>query len=222
MRGRRVLPRVERPPYTSATLLLADRAAFFYVMPMVSVNVSQLLLAGLGTVREFDFSEPLADPNGELHLRGPIRGHARLIRTPEGILVHSEHAGVAILECARCLEDALTKIEGVFDEEFLPGVDIRTGLPLHVPGQDEQPVIDDHHELDLDEVLRQSILTSLPLRPLCTASCPGLCSFCGQRLEGPGHAHPEEQLDDAEDTASIAATSPFAQLAVLLRADEER
>jgi uncharacterized protein len=189
---------------------------------MVSVNVSQLLLAGLGTVREFDFSEPLADPNGELHLRGPIRGHARLIRTPEGILVHSEHAGVAVLECARCLDEALTKIEGVFDEEFLPGVDIHTGLPLHVPGQDEQPLIDEHHELDLDEVLRQSILTSLPLRPLCTAACPGLCSFCGQRLDAVHPAHPEEQLDDDENNASIAAANPFAGLAVLLHADDER
>ena len=67
-------------------------------MAMVSVNVSQLLLAGLGTVRELDFSETLADPSGELHLRGPISGHARLTRTPEGILVHSEHAGVVVLE----------------------------------------------------------------------------------------------------------------------------
>src|ERR1700736_2982399 len=113
MRGRWVLPRAEHGPYTHATLLLADRAAFFYVMPMVSVNVSQLLLAGLGTVREFDFFEPLADPAGELHLRGPIRGHAKLTRTPEGILVHSEHAGIAMLECARCLEEALTSFEGV-------------------------------------------------------------------------------------------------------------
>jgi uncharacterized protein len=191
-------------------------------MPMVSVNVSQLLLAGLGTIRELDFSEPLPDPNGELHLRGPVSGHARLIRTPEGILVHSEHAGVVSLECARCLEEAVTAVKAVFDEEFLPGIDIRTGLPIHVPGQDEQPLIDEHHELNLDEVLRQSILTSLPIRPLCTPACPGLCSFCGQRLDGPHQPHPEVTNDDDEDNASLAAASPFARLAVLLRADQER
>jgi uncharacterized protein len=189
---------------------------------MVSVNVSQLLLAGLGTVREFDFSEPLADPDGELHLRGPISGHARLIRTPEGIRVHSEHARTVSRECARCLEEAVTEVRGVFDEEFLPGIDIRTGLPLHVPGQDEQPLIDEHHELDLNETLRQSILTSLPLRPLCSAACPGLCTFCGQRLDGPHQPHPEETPHDDEDDASISPAGPFARLAVLLRADQER
>ncbi|MGI9147914.1 MAG: YceD family protein [Chloroflexota bacterium] len=187
----------------------------------MSINVSQLLLAGLGTAREFDFCEPLFDPDGELHLRGPISGRARLTRTPDGILVHSEHAGVVVLECARCLEETLTPVDGVFDEEFLPALDIRTGLPIHVSGQDEQPLIDEHHELDLDETLRQSILTSLPLRPLCSAACPGLCTLCGQRLDGPHQPHPEAtQLED--DDASVTATSPFARLAVLLRADQER
>jgi len=123
---------------------------------------------------------------------------------------------------ARCLEEALTAVEGVFDEEFLPGTDIRTGLPLHVPGQDEQPLIDEHHELDLDETLRQSILTNLPIRPLCTPACPGLCSICGQRLDSPHQAHPEVTGGDEEDNASPAAASPFAGLAVLLRADQER
>jgi uncharacterized protein len=187
---------------------------------MVSVNVSQLLLAGLGTVREFDFAEPLPDPSGDLHLRGPISGHARLIRTPEGILVHSEHAAVVVLECARCLDDALMSVEGVFDEEFLPAIDIRTGLPIQIPGQDEQPLIDEHHELDLDETLRQSILTSLPLRPLCRATCPGLCTLCGARLDGPHQSHPEHL--EYDDDASPTTASPFAGLAVLLRAEQER
>lgn len=196
--------------------------SFFCVMAMVSVNVSQLLLAGLGTVREFDFSEPLADPSGDLHLRGPISGHARLTRTPEGILVHTEHAGTVVLECARCLEDALTSVEGVFDEEFLPATDIRTGLPVHIPGQDEQPLIDEHHELDLDETLRQSILTSLPLRPLCSAACPGLCTLCGQRLDTPHAPHPELTQHSQDEDAASTAANPFARLAVLLRSDQER
>jgi uncharacterized protein len=189
---------------------------------MVSVNVSQLLLAGLGTVREFDFAEPLADPRDELHLRGPIHGHVRLTRTPEGILVHSEHTGTVSLECARCLEEAVTNVESVVDEEFLPSIDIRTGLEVQVPGQDEQPLIDDHHELDLDETLRQSILTSLPLRPLCSAACPGLCVVCGQRLDAPHQPHAEQTQQNDDDDAATRESSPFARLAVLLRADQER
>jgi uncharacterized protein len=187
---------------------------------MVSVNVSQLLLAGPGTVRQFDFSEPFPDPAGELHLRGPVSGHARLTRTSEGILVHAEHVAHVALECARCLEEADVEIAGAFDEEFLPSTDIRTGLPLQVPGEeDEQLLIDEHHEIDLDEVLRQDILTNLPLRPLCSAACPGLCETCGQRLDAEHRPHADTEQ---EDQGPVDPTSPFARLAVLLQDDQER
>ncbi len=184
---------------------------------MVSVNVSQLLLLGPGATRDFDFSEPLPDPNHELHLEGPIHGHAHLTRTSEGILVHSEHAAHVVLECARCLEDANTEVQGELDEEFFPSTDIRTGLPLQVPERDEDALlIDEHHEIDLDEILRQNILTNLPLQPLCDTACPGLCSTCGERLDGRHAAHAEDQEQPVDPT------SPFARLAVLLRNDDER
>jgi uncharacterized protein len=194
---------------------------------MVSVNVSQLLLAGLGTVRDFEYAEPFPDPAGELHLRGPIEGHARLTRTSEGILVHSEYSVPVTLECARCLEESSATISGALDEEFFPRTDIRTGSALDVPPveDDEQLLIDEHHEIDLDEVLRQNILTNLPLRPLCSPQCPGLCPTCGQRLE-PGHAeHPEAEQppkEEEEEEEPVDPASPFARLAVLLQNDQER
>jgi uncharacterized protein len=186
---------------------------------MVSFNVAQLLLLGPGSVREFDFREPLPDPANELHLRGPISGHARLTRTSEGILAHSAYHARVIMECARCLDAATAQVDGELDEEFLPTTDVRTGLPLHQPigTEDDQPLIDEHHEIDLNEILRQNILMALPLQPLCEATCPGLCPECGERLE-PGHtAH--ASVDASAEPVDPA--NPFAQLAVLLHNDEE-
>jgi uncharacterized protein len=188
---------------------------------MVSINVSQLLLMGPGAVREFEFSEALRDPDRDLPLRGPVNGYTRLTRTSDGILAHTEyHADIAV-ECARCLEEADVEVEGDFDEEFLPSTDIRTGmaLELHVP--DDQPLIDEHHEIVLDEVLRQNILTNLPLRPLCEPACPGLCSTCGERLTPQHRTHPELE-DKHEPEAPVDPASPFARLAVLLHNDQER
>jgi uncharacterized protein len=186
---------------------------------MVSFNVAQLLLLGPGSVREFDFDEAFPDPAHELHLLGPVSGHARLTRTSEGILAHSDYHACVLLECARCLEDAVAQLDGEFDEEFLPTTDIRTGLPLQLPGgtDEDQPLINEHHEIDLNEILRQNLLTNLPLAPLCEEACPGLCPTCGERL-GPAHlAH-----DDAEaHRAPVDPASPFARLAVLLHDQEE-
>ena len=184
---------------------------------MVSVNVAQLLLEPPGSARRFDFAEPLPDPTEDLHLSGPVRGHARLIRTSRGVLVHTDYVAQATLECARCLEDAHASIEGSLDEEFLATTDIRTGLPITLdePLEPDTPIIDEHHVIDLDEVLRQNILTNLPLAPLCEAACPGLCPTCGERL-GPNHsAHPGERADP------IPTSNPFAALAGLIHDEED-
>jgi len=188
---------------------------------MVSVNVSQLLLLSPGATREFDFSEAFRDPHDELHLRGPISGHARLTRTPDGILVHSRHAASVTIECSRCLEDVDAEIASELDEEFYPSTDIRTGIPLDVENEEDRSFIDEHHEIDLDEILRQDILTNLPLRPLCSDACPGLCTICGQRLDNTHSPHPQRP-DDEETEAPVDPSSPFARLAVLLRDDGER
>jgi uncharacterized protein len=188
---------------------------------MVSFNVSQLLLMGPGTVREFDFREPLPDPAKELHLRGPVSGHARLTRTSEGILAHSEYHARVVLECSRCLDETTARVDGALDEEFLPITDVRTGLSLQLPEgtEDDQPLINEHHEIELNEILRQNILTSLPLQPLCEAACPGLCPECGERLGRSHVAHPATQADEAPEP--VDPSNPFARLAVLLHDDEE-
>jgi uncharacterized protein len=186
---------------------------------MVTVNVAQLLLMGPGTVREFDFSEPFPDPADELHLVGPVEGHVRLTRTSEGILAHSDYHASAQMECARCLEAAIADVRGELDEEFLPTTDVRTGFPVHLPSgvPADQPLINEHHEIELNEILRQNILTALPLQPLCEVACPGLCPTCGERL-GPAHtSHPQDEIQDA----AVDPSSPFARLAVLLHNDEE-
>jgi uncharacterized protein len=186
---------------------------------MVSFNVSQLLLMGPGAVREFDFREPFPDPAHELHLKGPIEGHVRMTRTSEGILAHSDYHALVQLECARCLEEAIAEVDGELDEEFLPTTDVRTGYPIQLPSgvEEDQPLINEHHEIELNEILRQNILTALPLQPLCEVACPGLCATCGERL-GPGHPQHEEA---ESEPAAIDPSSPFARLAVLLHNDEE-
>jgi uncharacterized metal-binding protein YceD (DUF177 family) len=66
-------------------------------------------------------------------------------------------------------------------------------------------------------VLRQDILASLPIKPLCDATCPGLCATCGERLSPQHRVHPEP----VEDEAPLERSSPFAGLAHMLN-DSER
>jgi uncharacterized protein len=120
----------------------------------------------------------------------------RLESVMEGVWV-SGSADIEVEgECARCLEPVgwaeTLEIAQMFE---YPATDARGAtLPSAEGDEDEAlPVIEDDL-IDLTEVLRDAVVLALPLAPLCSADCPGLCPECGILLaEAPDHAH--EQID---------------------------
>ncbi|MGI9135530.1 MAG: YceD family protein [Candidatus Nanopelagicales bacterium] len=99
-------------------------------------------------------------------------------------------------ECARCLEPVgwgeTLEIAQMFE---YAATDSRGAIIPTAEGDEDEalPVILDDL-IDLTEVLRDAVVLALPLAPLCSAECPGLCPECGIVLaEAPGHAH--EQID---------------------------
>jgi uncharacterized protein len=126
----------------------------------------------------------------------------------EGVLVTGTVTGPLVGECARCLEPFTSATKVQFQELYVPaGNGGRAGQAGHVrqAGQvvqgrqssaDEQLdvdsyVLDGNGLLDLEPALRDAIVLELPLSPLCSDGCQGLCVECGVRLAdaGPGHKH---------------------------------
>lgn len=182
---------------------------------MITLHVAQLLKESAGATRAYTFEEPLENVDSDLKLLAPVSGRAEFLRTARGILVSARYGTTAELECGRCLDPARFEVSGDFQEEFVPRIDIMTGLPSAEQAESAELVINEHHELDLTEVIRQDLLTRLPLQPLCRPDCPGLCPECGAEL-GRG------ACDCRQATVS---GSPFAALGDLLgraSADEGR
>lgn len=175
---------------------------------MIAVNVAQLLKDPPGGTRSFEFSEPPGQLSAEFELAAPIEGRAKLLRTSRGILASAQYRTAARQECGRCLSPTVSAIEGSFADEFTPKVDVLTGHLLAEPAESEELAIDERHELNLSEVIRQDILTRLPLRPLCEPDCPGLCPECGRDLRS--------GACDCQPGAAVAG-SPFVGLAERLR-----
>ena len=179
---------------------------------MIAINVAQLLKESPGASRKFDFSGDPADFAPELELAEPVRGRADLLRTSRGILVSSRYHTTVRQSCGRCLEPTAAEIEGSSSDEFMPRLDVVTGQVHEEQAESDELVIDESHVLELTEVIRQDLLTRLPLRPLCSDDCPGLCPECGRDL-GTGVCSCERGSE---------AASPFAALADLLRGEGRR
>jgi uncharacterized protein len=146
----------------------------------MQINVSQLLQEPVGSTREYEIIEA-ADIIGD-NKEYQIKGGCRLLRTQRSILVRCKLNTEVELICCRCLSSFIQPLEVVFEEEYLPTVDIYSGAPLPSPEEAGAFTIDKHHILDLTECIRQYSLMAIPMKALCDEDCAGLCQKCGKNL----------------------------------------
>lgn len=139
-----------------------------------AVNVVGLLKGQTGATRSYRLLLDTFEADGEIIARD-IQGDVRLTRLRDAIMARVSATGVVPMICARCLREYDQPFEVEFDEEYRQTVDVRTGFDLGGEPADDELVsrIDENHELDLREPLRQEILVVLPMRPDCGPDCPG-------------------------------------------------
>jgi uncharacterized protein len=144
-------------------------------------NVAQLLKASVGSTRVHQMEDALAG----LDASNPfctVSGEVTLTRTNRSIMAKGALTTSLVGVCSRCLEEFRYTATFTFVEEYFPSVDVITGRPLPRPEDPSSFTIDPNHMLDLTEAVRQYIILSMPMQPLCQADCAGLCPVCGQNL----------------------------------------
>jgi uncharacterized protein len=121
---------------------------------------------------------------GQVHVR------LRLESVMEGVLVTGEVDVPVTGSCARCLEPV---------EDTLP-LDVQelfaySGSTTEATSEEDEVRRVDGDFLDLAPMVRDAVVLALPLAPLCTPDCSGLCVECGQRLDDLPPHHTHEVLD---------------------------
>lgn len=107
----------------------------------------------------------------------------RLESVHEGILATAQFTARASGICSRCLDEISEEVEIEIQELF-----------LYRPEQDDDFVVE-QDRIDLEQALIDSVVPALPLKPLCSDDCLGLCARCGIRMEqDPSHTH-EDPID---------------------------
>lgn len=97
------------------------------------------------------------------------------------------------LACSRCLEPFVLPVDRAFDLRYLPSL-LRQGyggqagaVEPEKDEDDEAEVEDDDvavtfyrdEQIDLDELLQEQFYLALPMKPLCSEGCKGICPQCG-------------------------------------------
>jgi uncharacterized protein len=162
---------------------------------VLTYPAAQLLAEPIGTSRTYQVAGLMLDLGPDLQQADPLEGTIRLARTNRGLLVSGRLLTSLAVQCSRCLRDIEVPVEVELQEEALPSVELGTGLLLDTSAEPDVLRLNDHHELELEPVVREAIQLAEPIAPLCEPDCPGLCAVCGQRLDLGPHDHGEDEVD---------------------------
>jgi uncharacterized protein len=159
-----------------------------------------------GTMREFELTAPATGhaetPVLQIPESAEIALRIRLEAVAEGVMVSGRAVATAVGQCARCLTDIDVDLEVSVRELYAyPG-----STTAATTEDDEIPrIVDDL--VDLEQLVHDELVLAMPLAPLCSPDCLGLCLECGARLDDLGPDHRHETLDPRWAALAAVATA---------------
>ena len=138
-----------------------------------------------GSYAEEPIELTLRDVEG-MTLTAPVRGKIIVSSTGRVLLLEGAVDTEVELVCYRCGGTYRQLVHAEFQEDFVVQPPAPGGQSLAIEFDEEEPDVQFFFpgtlDLNLDELLRQSILLALPVKPLCQDDCQGLCPHCGHNL----------------------------------------
>jgi uncharacterized protein len=114
-------------------------------------------------------------------------GRAEVLREHRGpkdivadIRLKGNFSGKFQVPCARCVEPVEIPLSAEFDLIFRPAEADSEALERSITAPETEIGYYLKDSLLLEDVLREQVLLSLPVRTLCKPDCKGLCPRCGE------------------------------------------
>lgn len=164
--------------------------------PGLTQDVNAVMPAPTGIGDDF-FGVP---QGSDVHVEG------RIDSLVDGLLISGTATAFVKGQCGRCLttldQDWPVQFTAYFPYEAPEADDPFGDEDIDAEddeGEDTYPLAENGTIMDLESLLRDYLVESLPAQPLCKPDCRGLCPECGIDLnEHPDHTHEKHDIRWAE------------------------
>lgn len=157
---------------------------------MFKIKVGELLSKGQGAHQKHQISGSMHPEENEFSPKSDFFAKIQLLRIGNGIHALLQDGEITIdSTCNRCNEPFEYKVcvaaaERVF---YMKRPD------SFIEGEEFDFINMKDHEIDLLPMIREEILLHLPLFPVCSKKCKGLCQKCGTNLNKEKCGCPEKK-----------------------------
>lgn len=112
----------------------------------------------------------------DIEFADKVKAELRLTNAGSRIIVDGSIKTKIKLNCSRCCEDFIFPVDIHIEEEYLPKNSPQAEGLSEVDLHEAPFFVYGNYEIDLDEAIRQNILTSVDIKPLCKQNCQGICA----------------------------------------------
>lgn len=120
----------------------------------------------------------------DLQALSPVRWRGEIRFVDPGYLLTASYDYQQTLSCQRCLEPVAQPVAEELQLLLLPGEQSSASGEEHALSEADLGVmeVDEDADFELRPLLLEQIQLNVPMKPLCSSDCPGLCPSCGASL----------------------------------------
>jgi uncharacterized protein len=122
------------------------------------------------------------DQSGECGFPEPLYVNLSIIREYDHIRATGRVETTFILNCSRCLSSFRLEIDSPFTIFFMKDEGLGQDEDVELAEEDLITATYDGDEIDFTDEITEQVLLSIPIKPLCSEDCRGLCPNCGADL----------------------------------------
>ena len=114
-----------------------------------------------------------------VQLTEPAAVNGRVRIAGNEIFVNGHIDTRAQVECDRCLQPVELPVNSDFALDYISGADYESSAAAELTEADLSVSVFDGDAIDIDEIVKEQILLTVPTRTLCREDCKGICPECG-------------------------------------------
>ena len=127
-----------------------------------------------------EFSLPIsADETREPDVAGVI---IKILKIGKMVLIEGAVKISVSLNCSRCLNDFPYPLDISFREEYNPAEEREADDEKELTDRELDLSFYRNNEIDVAGLVKEQVLLSVPMKPLCSSGCIGICPECGKDL----------------------------------------
>jgi uncharacterized protein len=115
-------------------------------------------------------------------IRSPVRINLRVEKVGTEVMISGSLAAETDLQCSRCLNNFHNVLTVPVNVVYHPVDELREEEHHEVAADELDMDFYTGDELDIQTLINEQIVLALPMKPLCSDTCKGICPQCGKDL----------------------------------------